>query len=190
MRVQPRSHKKTITITAAIAGAILVAVLLWYYAFSSRDSNNDPSSTASQNNETTNGKKDGQKIDTKSSENGTGEQSVPHEKEKELPQLYEGDNVNNSNGLTGVITAKSVMGDNLVIRNTIDQMVSGGTCELTLTSDSKTVIRSAEIIQNPSSSACAGFDIPVAELSQGTWSIEIKVSSGDKAMTLKETVNI
>lgn len=194
MRVRPKSRKKTIITAAIILATLVSASLLWYYAFSERsveeESKGSTQSQREQNKIATEDKENQNTDDTEDTDNKTKDQSVPHEKEKELPQLYEGENTNTSAGLTGVITAKSVAGDNLIIRNTINQMVNGGTCELTLTSSSKTVRKSAEIIQNPSSSACAGFDVPVAELGSGRWNIEIKVSSGDKGMTLKETVNI
>ena len=192
MRVKPRSRKKTIIITVVILALILASSLLWYYAFSGRDTDKIQNTTTSQQKKTTNSQKDNQDTDTTDTtdvNDKTTKQSVPHEKEKELPQLYEGSNANTSEGLTGVITTKSVMGDNLVIRNTVDQLVNGGTCTLTLTSGSKIITKTAEIVQNPSSSTCAGFDIPITELGKGSWSIEIKVSSGDKSMTLKETVN-
>lgn len=190
MRVQPKSHKKTIIITIVIVSILLVASLIWYYVFSSRDSGEAQNATESQQEQASNDKQGVKKTNTKDSDNKPGSQSVPHEREKELPQLYEGGNDDVSSGLTGIITAKSVTGEILVIRNTINQMVSGGACQLSLVSGGKTVTKSAEIIQNPSSSACAGFDIPVAELGPGEWSLELTISSGDKSMTLKETVNI
>ena len=189
MRVK-RKTKKPLIIVSAVIVASIAAGLLWYYAFSSPGSNDYPKLSASKSKSSSESKKDEKEASPKDSAKEDAPQSVPHEKEKELPQLYEGENVNNSGGLTGVITAKSVMGDNLVIRNTIDQLVGSGTCTLTLTSGSRTVTKTAEIVQNPSSSTCAGFDVPVAELGKGSWNIEIKVSSGDKNMTIKETVNI
>lgn len=190
MRVQPKSHKKTIIIAISIVSVLLVASLIWYYAFSSRDSEEAQNATESQQEQASNDKQDVKKTDTKDPDNNPLEQSVSHEKEKELPQLYEGGGADTSNRLTGAITAKSVMGENLVIRNTINQIVSNGICKLILVSGNKTVTKSVEIIQNPSSSSCAGFDIPVTELSPGQWSVELYVSSGDKNMILKETVNI
>lgn len=189
MRVK-RKTKKPLIISSVVITASLVAGLLWYYAFSSTGTNSNPEPSASKNKSSDDKQNDKKEVISKDSNTQDTPQSVPHEKEKDLPQLYEGENVNNSGGLTGVITAKSVMGDSLIIRNTIDQLVGSGTCTLTLTSGSKTVTKTAEIVQNPSSSTCAGFDVPFAELGKGSWNIEIKVSSGDKSMTLKETVNI
>lgn len=192
MRVQ-RKSKKPIIIASVIIVALISAGLIWYYASSTKSNteNSQGQSTSSQGDSRSNDDTRGSQEDSSQpqSDKDSG-QSVEHEKEKDLPQLYEGDNTNRSNSLTGVITTKSVSGGNLTIRNTINQLVDTGSCKLTLTSDSRTVTRSVEIIQNPSSSTCAGFDVPVAELGQGQWSIQIDITSGDKQATLKDTVKI
>lgn len=192
MRVQ-RKSKKPIIIASAIIVALISAGLIWYYASSTKSNteNSQGQSTSSQGDSRSNDDTRGSQEDSAQlqSDRDSG-QSVEHEKEKDLPQLYEGDNTNRSNSLTGVITTKSVASGSLTIRNTINQLVDTGSCKLTLTSGSRTVTRSVEIIQNPSSSTCAGFDVPVAELGQGQWSIQIDITSGDKQATLKDTVNI
>ncbi len=192
MRVQ-RKSKKPIIIASAIIVALISAGLIWYYASSTKSNteNNQGQSTSSQGDSRSNDDTRGSQEDSAQlqSDRDSG-QSVEHEKEKDLPQLYEGDNTNRSNSLTGVITTKSVASGSLTIRNTVNQLVNTGSCKLTLTSGSRTVTRSVEIIQNPSSSTCAGFDVPVAELGQGQWSIQIDITSGDKQATLKDTVDI
>lgn len=192
MRVQ-RKSKKPIIIASAIIVALISAGLIWYYASSTKPNteNIQGQSTSSQGDSRSNDDTRGSQEDSAQpqSDKDSG-QSVEHEKEKDLPQLYEGDNTNRSNSLTGVITTKSVASGSLTIRNTINQLVDTGSCKLTLTSGSRTVTRSVEIIQNPSSSTCAGFDVPVAELGQGQWSIQIDITSGGKQATLKDTVNI
>lgn len=94
--------------------------------------------------------------------------------------------------LTGVINYKNVSDGNLTIRNTIDQLVTSGTCTLTLTNSQtgKIVTKTADIIANPSSSTCKGFSIPVSELSPGKWRIAIDMVSGNNHGTLEATVSI
>ncbi len=183
------SNKPLVIVLGIIVVAIVAGFLLYFTLFEGHENTRNPRTTqqsdGSQQN-THDEKSDHESKDAKK----TNDESVPHEKEKELPQLYEGENTNTSAGLTGAINSKSVSGDYLVIRSTINQFIDSGTCELTLRSGSKTVSRSVEIIQNPSSSSCAGFDIPVSELSSGQWNIEIKVSSGNRQMTLTEVTNI
>ncbi len=94
--------------------------------------------------------------------------------------------------LTGVITANEVVDNQLILRVTIDQQLSSGVCNLTLTSlsNNKIVTKKANVIANPSSSSCAGFDVPVSELSSGDWQVEIKISSSDKMKILKTQIKI
>lgn len=193
MRLLKKTSRKPLIITLSVALGLALAVALWYYALADR--NEDSASTDTST--TTQGEiadsVDKEADSTKASEDDTDEpkeQSVEHEKEKKLPQLYEGGNSSTAPDLTGAITSKSIQGSNLVIRNTINQLISSGVCELTLTSASKTVTKSAEIIQNPSSSACAGFDVPVSELGSGQWDLKIKVTSEDKELILNDKVNI
>ena len=193
MRLLKKTTKKPIIITVLVLLALVVAGLIWYYALADRDSGDsstDNSTNSQENSNDSDKKKTVTKQSSEEKPEAAKDQSVKHEKEKELPQLYEGDNVNSSPSLTGAITSKSVQGGNLAIRNTIDQLVGGGTCELTLTSGSKTVTKSAEIIQNPSSSSCAGFDVPVSELGSGQWDIKIKITSEGKETILSDKVNI
>lgn len=188
MKIQKKLSKKSLIIAIAAATTLVAAGLIWYLA-SSRQNFEDTSNTATRQDKVEGQRKSSSDTTPEPAPSAT-DKSVSHEKEKELPQLYEGENTNASTGLTGAINSKSISGDYLVIRNTINQFVDSGTCELTLRSGNKTVNRSVEIIQNPSSSSCAGFDIPVSELSPGQWNLEIKVSSENKQMILTEVVNL
>ena len=102
-------------------------------------------------------------------------------------QSYEG---SITDGLTGLINYKGVVGDNLVIRITIDQPISGGSCNLKLMKNEKTIQRAVDIFRNPSSATCQGFDVPTAELESGLWSVIVTVNSGGKTMSITDTVNI
>lgn len=114
------------------------------------------------------------------------------EAEKDLPTQYEGENPNISETLTGSINYKSVIDNKLVVRVTINQLLSSGSCTLRLarSSDQKIVTKQAAIIPNPSSATCEGFDVPVSELGSGQWSIEINITSSDRTGTLKEEVTL
>lgn len=94
--------------------------------------------------------------------------------------------------LTGVINYKSVADGKLVIRNTINQSISGGSCEMVMTHQStrKVVTKNAPIVVNPHSSTCQGFDISTSELSSGSWDINITITGDGKKGTLKDSVSI
>ena len=118
------------------------------------------------------------------------ESSSTPETQKNIPPAYEGVDANQSSSLTGTITYSSVSGSSLVIRTAIDQTLSSGTCQLTLTNGNRVVTKTSSIAPNPSSSTCEGFDIAVSELSSGKWDISIEISSGDKTGTLAGSANV
>ena len=182
-----KKYPKKLIITISVVVLLIVAGLLWYYAFaSSNPTEQEPKDSTEQGVSTNSSSASGEeKSNTKADD-----QPVEHEKEKNIQPPYEGEVVNSSNSLTGVINYKAVTDGNLIIRTTINQTLSSGTCQLTLSSNDKTVTKSANIVQNPSSSTCQGFDVPVSELGQGTWQIDIEITSGDKNTTLKGTVEI
>lgn len=108
------------------------------------------------------------------------------------PQQFEDSEITTSPSLDGIINYKSVSNGVLIIRATINQSINTGTCALTLTrsSDKKQVSKSAEIVPNPSSATCKGFDIPVSELGSGKWNIVIEVTDGDKTGTISGDITI
>lgn len=126
----------------------------------------------------------------KNDEYNSNNNPVEHESEKEITPGYEGENPNLNDSLTGSINYTGVAGNNLIIRTTINQTISSGSCEISLTNGSTTVTRTSGIIPNPSSSSCEGFDIPTSELGSGNWEITIKITSNDKSGVLKGTAKI
>ena len=94
--------------------------------------------------------------------------------------------------LSGIINYKSVSGGTLTIRNTIDQRLSNGTCvlQLTNTSTNKIVTKNANIVANPSSSTCMGFDIPTSQLGSGKWNINIMLSSEHQTGEIKDSITL
>lgn len=101
-------------------------------------------------------------------------------KKEGLSKPFEGnDRSQDAHALSGSITHLGKTDSHLRIRTAINQAISGGTCTLILTGPS-TVRLTSGIIQNPSSSSCEGFDIPLSRLGSGTWSIRIELSSDSK----------
>lgn len=185
MRVkQNKSHKKAVVIT--IVAALLVAggVFAYFTLWAPNKSETDSSDKSKQNSQVDDAK------DSDAKTNNTDTKNEVNGDENKTPVQYEGDDPNTSDTLTGVISYKSVVGSNLVIRTTINQLISSGTCNLTLSSGQKTVTRTANIMQNPSSSSCEGFDIPTSELGSGTWNINIKVTGDGKTGTLTDSVSL
>ena len=102
----------------------------------------------------------------------------------------EGSDPNASPSLTGSLTSANKSGDNLVIRVNIDQYLSSGTCSLKLENNGTLIEKSANIFPTASTSSCEGFDVPLSELSSGTWNIIINLASGEKTGEIKGEVNL
>lgn len=97
-----------------------------------------------------------------------------------------------SSDISGVLNSAFVSNGNLVIRTTINNALTDGTCTLTLTrsADGKVVTKTANVVANPASATCAGFDVPVAELGSGSWTVSIKVVSGSLSGTITGTASL
>lgn len=113
------------------------------------------------------------------------------------PAQYEGANPNNSSNLTGIINYKSVVNNTLQIRTTINQYLDEGSCTLTLNGpNGQTYTNSVNIIANPSSSTCYGFDIPLdliqadQDKRRGEWTINIHMTSGTRAGDLQDKITL
>ena len=110
--------------------------------------------------------------------------------EKEEPG-YDGENPNQGELLTGVITRSERMNDYLVIRVNIDQYLSDGNCRLNLKRDAEIVYTdTVSIVSSAATATCEGFDVPVAEIGEGDYGIEILVNSGDKSGVINGEVGV
>lgn len=75
------------------------------------------------------------------------------------------------------ITAKNQTSQTYQIRAQIDGLLTNGTCTLTLTNGPSTVTKKAEVQNLSSTSTCMGFDVPLSELSVGTWQVTLIADS-------------
>lgn len=104
---------------------------------------------------------------------------------------YDGKNPNESESLTGVITYAGATSTNLIIRVNIDQYISGGTCNLSLSQGGSVVYTaSANLIADVSTSTCEGFTVPLSNLNPGYYSIKIDLTSSDKTGVIEGEVNL
>ena len=73
-------------------------------------------------------------------------------------------------------------GDNLVVRTVINN-VKSGSCSLKLTKGTTTIEKQAAIGLVTSYYTCQGFDVPISEMSLGTWSASVSISSDGETVT-------
>lgn len=167
-----------------IAAVVLIVAAAGTYAIIRSGDNQDPTKQQAENTS---------QDDTENSDDSSkNDSNTSVEAEKHITTQYAGDSANSNSKLTGILNYKAVTDNNLVLRVTIDQTISSGTCALTLTDSSggRVVTRSAGIIQNPSSSTCEGFNVPVSELGSGTWKIEVGVNGDNKTGAITGEVTI
>ena len=162
----------------------VVAFLVWNNYFRDKGENRQENGSAEVVNDKdgTNVKKD---VDGK---DGIDDEAKKAEEEKKVV-LYEGDDPNEREELTGVVTYAGVNDGALMIRVNIDQYVNSGTCELNLQGNT-TYSDTANIVGGASTATCEGFNVPANVLASGTYQIIIKINSGGKTGTIKGEVNI
>lgn len=160
----------------------------------SKKSDDDKPSSNSEDNKSDSTKSDDSSTDSKTDSNSSTDSSDTGGK---TPAQYEGTDINKSSILTGVINYKSVVNNTLQIRTTINQYLDEGSCILTLNGpNGQTYTNSVNIIANPSSSTCYGFDIPLnliqtdQDKRRGEWTINIHLTSGTRAGDLQDKISL
>lgn len=125
-----------------------------------------------------------------SQQNNTLQETAQNRESEKKPLQTVENPPSQSNNVSGVISYKNVNDGQLILRTTINQALSSGSCTLTMKNRDKTLTKSADIVQNPSSSSCMGFNIPISELTSGSWTINIKINSGTLSGEINDIVNI
>lgn len=192
MRLRKKNKKRTIIILAIVAILVIGAGVTTYILWPRENTNESTVTNDGDNKEDEEDSQTQTDQDTNSQATEAAPQSpIVHEDEKDIAQPYEGSNINSSSSLSGTITYSAVSGDTVIIRTTVDQVIGSGNCEIVLSNGAKTVTKTSNIAQNPSSSTCEGFDIPVVELGAGNWNIAIEIKdTRNRNVTLTGTVNI
>lgn len=152
---------------------LIVAGVVWYFVWSGyfkEDKEEDETTEVVENK-------------PNEDEGGKGSFGVTEEIEKEPVVQYEGEDPNESEELTGVVTYAGVAGGKLMIRVNIDQYLEDGSCELSLIQGGVKYSDSAKI-NSVTTATCEGFDVPVSELSGGNYQIVIKISAEGKTGTI------
>ena len=129
--------------------------------------------------------------ETIKTEDGTPEDAAAGRTPK-TPEKYEGQDVNKLEKLTGAITYSAKITDKYRIRVNIDQFLKlPGTCMLSAISAGKVMYTDyVNIVSNPSSGSCEGFDIPLTKLSPGEYDIKIEINANQKTGIIEGKVTI
>ena len=109
---------------------------------------------------------------------------------KEPVVQYEGEDPNEEDDLTGVVTYAGVSGDYLLIRVNIDQYLDSGSCELSLLQGGVVYSDVANVVNSASTATCEGFNVPISSLSAGDYQIVVKINSNSKTGVIEGEVEI
>ena len=119
------------------------------------------------------------------------DKSEEESKQEEKAPQYDGDSPNKSETLTGMITYADVKDGVLIVRVNIDQFLSNGACNLVMSKNGATqYTQSVGIIESVTTSTCDGYKIPVSELSEGDFTVEINLESEGKTGKITGRVRI
>jgi len=166
--------KMIIVIVGAVLLLAVISALTYVYAFNGnilgwKATSNGPATTEQQQSGS-------------SAKSGSNSDSTP------APATIPG---NDKKNVQLTITAANQNGSILQIRALIGAVENTGVCTLTLTSTGKTTVtKTADTQALASTSTCQGFDIPVSELSTGTWNILIQYSSPSLTGSVTQDVTI
>ena len=202
-----KKHKNTKKIIIAVIIVVVIAAVVAGAWFLTRPNNgtgqkSNDDTTQDESKQSDDSNDDADSDDSSDAPDKTDEQSDNQTADDDptnggkTPPRYEGGSVQDSDTLTGNISGISVAGNNLSIRVTINQYITDpdGRCELTLTAPSgATYDYWSDLIQNPQSTSCYGWDIPVSELGgnvSGHWSAKVVVNGDGRTGTFTQEVDL
>ena len=174
MIIKNKKNTKKIIISVAIALSFIIISVAILEKLHIIDIIKSPSS---QQNDTV--KQNSTKIDNNQAteeqiKNGNGTKTGSNSDSPSEPTIIEGSDKKN---VQLTISAVNQINQLLQIRIIVGAIESGGQCSLILTNGDNTIKKTVGVQSQATTSTCMGFDIPLSELSSGTWSITVSYSS-------------
>lgn len=173
MKIKKAKSKKPLITSLVILFLLVLALGAYVFYLKSQNQNSDNSETSTQVN-----------LDP------------PTNEQKQAGDKIKKDSINNEgttspeNVVNVSITAANQNNSSLQVRTLIDTVTSTGKCTLTLKKDSVTITKEAGVQSLSSSSTCTGFDIPTAELSEGSWQLTIDFKNDNLKGTVSRSIDI
>lgn len=191
---QKKSHKNKIIVWSLFFLVLIILASVIIYQISKDNNQRLKDSVLSEKTEKIESKIENTGVtnsETIKTEDGTPEDAAAGRTPK-TPEKYEGQDVNKLEKLTGAITYSAKITDKYRIRVNIDQFLKlPGTCMLSVISAGKVMYTDyVNIVSNPSSGSCDGFDIPLTKLSPGEYNIKIEVNANQKTGIIEGKVTI
>ena len=191
---QKKSHKNKIIVWSLFFLVLIILASVIIYQISKDNDQRLKDSVLSEKTEKIESKIENTGVtnsETIKTEDGTPEDAAAGRTPK-TPEKYEGQDVNKLEKLTGAITYSAKTTDKYRIRVNIDQFLKlPGTCMLSVISAGKVMYTDyVNIVSNPSSGSCEGFDIPLTKLSPGEYDIKIEINANQKTGIIEGKVAI
>lgn len=192
MNIKSRSTpKKTIIISSIVVlGVTLVAAGVYVYAFKGTILGWSPLTSTQTSDTVDYGPATEEEID---SGNKTKAQNVNNSSQDnpKVSDKVENEPRGNTGSIGISITVANQNGDLLQVRTLIETVTTTGQCTLTATrSGSAPVTKTADIQPMASTSTCKGFDVPISELSTGTWTLTVVYKNQSITGSATKTVTI
>lgn len=187
-----RSISKKLLLLLALITGVLVMLFIYLYSFHGNIYGWQPFGTASDSSgqygpPTEEQIKAGDEIKKQNIKENTSKSSVPSTTDQSAGSTPQ---AKGKSVVDIYLTVKNQTSDGLIlqIHSDISTVTNAGTCTLSLTKDGKTVTKTASVQAMASSSTCKGFDIPVSELSQGSWNLTLHFENDSLTADTTDTV--
>jgi amino acid transporter len=178
MKINKKNPKQTMTVIAILAFiAVLIALGVTYYVLSGYSSNQS-------------------NLDNKPFTNSTIDDTTPvvttpNNLDSKSTDQNQTDTSQDGGKATATITSANQNDGILQIRVLIESVTTNGTCSLTLSKQGEqSVSRETGIQALASTSTCKGFDVPVSELSNGVWNIDISITIASTTTLISKKVTV
>ena len=207
MEIKKHDTKKKIIIAVVIV-IVVAAIATGVWFFTRPDNNNNQKSNETTQDDKDQSDKDNEEdsnsdVDADDSADQTDEQSGSQTADNDptnggkTPPRYEGGTIQDSETLTGDISGINLVNGNLSIRVTVNQYINDpdGRCDLILTDPSgNTHTFWSDLIANPQTSTCYGWDITADDLggniSNGHWKASVTVTGDNRTGTFTKEVDL
>lgn len=209
MEIKKHDNKKKIIIAVVIV-IVVAAITTGVWLFTRPDNNhNQKGNETTQDDKDRSDKDNGEDSDSDSdadaddSADQTDEQSDDQTADNDptnggkTPPRYEGGAIQDSETLTGDISGINLVNGNLSIRVTVNQYINDpdGRCDLVLTDPSgNTHTFWSDLIANPQTSTCYGWDITADDLggniANGHWKASVTVTGDNRTGIFTKEVDL
>lgn len=170
-----------IVVAAIVAGGLM----LWHN--NNGVKGNEVSGDGSKTEETIEMREKSDGANMQTDEDDFAEQEV----EKKKVVQYEADDPNAAEELSGVVSFAEVVNGVLMLRVSVDQYLTEGSCKLSLERGGEVVYsETVRMVGDVATATCEGFDVPVSRLGAGDLDVVIGLNGGGKTGTIRGEVGL